>query len=85
MERFFMPMRNRPLPGCHITDRQMRLYMSFRQTETPPVAAVQVGFATSSGYRFERDLRMPSQKKGPRGRRRPDPLGEVWSSEVVRC
>ena len=78
-----MPMRNRPLPGRHITDRQMRLYMSFRQTETPTVAAAKTGFATSSGYRFEHDPRMPSQKKVPRGRRRSDPLGEVWDSEVV--
>ena len=32
---FFTPMRNRSLPGRHITDCQVRLYMSFRQTETP--------------------------------------------------
>jgi hypothetical protein len=83
MEQFFMPMRDRILPGRHITDRQMRLYMSFRQTETPAVAAAKAGFATSSFYRFEHDPRMPSQKKVPRGRRRPDPLGEVWDSEVV--
>jgi hypothetical protein len=76
-------MRNRTLPGRHITDRQMRLYMSFRQTETPSVAAAKAGFAASSGYRFEGDPRLPSQKKAPRGRRRPDPLGEVWESEVV--
>ena len=70
-------MRNRTLPGRHITDRQMRLYMTFRLTETPAVAAAKAGFATSTGYRFERDPRFPSQKKAPRGRRRPDPLGEV--------
>jgi len=29
--------------------------MSFRQTETPAVAAAWAGFATSSGYRFEQD------------------------------
>ncbi len=57
--------------------------MSFRQTETPAVSAAKAGFATSSGYRFEHDSRLPSQKKAPRGRRRPDPLGEVWDSEVV--
>jgi hypothetical protein len=76
-------MRNCTLPGRHITDRQMRLYMSFRHTETPTVAAARAGFAASTGYRFERDFRLPSQKKAPRGRRRPDPLGEVWDSEVV--
>jgi hypothetical protein len=57
--------------------------MSFRQTETPTVAAARAGFAASTGYRCERDSRLPSQKKAPRGRRRPDPLGEVWDSEVV--
>ena len=76
-------MRNCTLPGRHITDRQMRLYMSFRHTETPTVAAARAGFAASTGYRCERDSRLPSQKKAPRGRRRPDPLGEVWDSEVV--
>lgn len=57
--------------------------MSFRQTERPAVAAAKAGFATSSAYRLEQDPRLPSQKKAPRGRRRPDPLGEVWDSEVV--
>jgi hypothetical protein len=27
--------------------------------------------------------RRPSQKKAPRGRRRPDPLAEVWDGEIV--
>lgn len=57
--------------------------MSFRQTEMPAVAAAKAGFATASGYRFEHDPRMPSQKTALRGRRRPDPLGEAWDSEVV--
>jgi hypothetical protein len=26
---------------------------------------------------------LPSQKKEPRGRRRPDPLAGVWDSEIV--
>jgi hypothetical protein len=46
---FFTPMRNRSLPGRHITDCQMRLYMSFRQTETPTVAAAKAGSATHHG------------------------------------
>jgi hypothetical protein len=40
-------MRNRPLPGRHITDCQMRLFMSFRQTETPSVAAAKAGFSAA--------------------------------------
>src|SRR5882762_8726538 len=76
-------MRNHSLPGRHITDCQMRLYMSFRQTETASVSAAKAGFSTASAYRMEQDLRLPSQKRSPRGRRRRDPLAAVWDSEVV--
>src|SRR6266542_6943214 len=76
-------MRNRPLPGRHITDCQMRLYMSMRQSERASVAAAKAGFAASTGYRIDRNPRLPSQKKAPRDRRRPDPLADVWDSEVV--
>jgi hypothetical protein len=44
-------MRNRSLPGRHITDCQMRLYMSFRQIETPTVAAAKAGFSATTAYR----------------------------------
>ena len=80
---FFTPMRNRSLPGRHIIDCQMRLYMSFRQAETPSVAAAKAGFSTATAYRIEQDPRLPSQKKARRGRRRRDPLAGVWDSEVV--
>jgi hypothetical protein len=76
-------MRNRSLPGRHITDRQMRLHMSFRQAETPTVAAAKAGFSAATAYRIEQDRRLPSQKKAPRSRRRRDPLATVWDSEVV--
>ena len=76
-------MRNRTLPGRHITDCQTRLFMSFRQTETASVAAAKAGFSAATAYRINEDPRLPSQKKAPRYRRRPDPLVEVWDSEVV--
>ena len=57
--------------------------MSYRQTHDTAVAAAKAGFSTATGYRIEDDPRLPSQKKAPRGRRRPDPLGDVWDSEVV--
>ena len=76
-------MRNCPLPGRHITDCQMRLYMSFRRTEPPVIAAAKAGFSAATAYRIEQDHRLPSQKKAPRDRRRRDPLGAVWDSEVV--
>jgi IstB-like ATP binding protein len=61
----------------------MRLYMSYRQTHCTAVAAAKAGFSTATGYRIENDPRLPSQKKGLRGRRRPDPLADVWDSEIV--
>ena len=71
------------MPGLHITDHQMRLYMSYRQTNDTAVAAAKAGFSTATGYRIETDPRLPSQKTAPRGRRRPDPLAEVWDGEIV--
>ena len=82
-KRVLHAMRNRPLPGRHITDCQMRLYMSFRHTEPPVIAAAKAGFSTATAYRIEEDHRLPSQKKAPRERRRRDPLGAVWYGEVV--
>jgi len=71
------------LPGRHVTDHQMRLYMKFRQTDSPPVAAAKASFSLSTAYRLEKDPRPPSQKKAPRGRRRPDPLADLFDAEVV--
>src|SRR5712691_4060934 len=76
-------MRNRPLPGRHITDCQTRLFMSLRQTETVSIAAAKAGFSAATAYRIEQDPRLPSQRKVPRRRRRHDPLIAVWDSEVV--
>jgi len=57
--------------------------MSFRQTHDTSVAAAKAGFSSASGYRIADDPRLPSQKKTARGRRRPDPLAEVWDGEIV--
>ena len=57
--------------------------MKFRQADTPPVAAAKASFSTSTAYRFEKDPRLPSQKKERRGRRRPDPLADIFEAEVV--
>ncbi|MGH6985027.1 MAG: IS21 family transposase [Stellaceae bacterium] len=71
------------MPGCHLTDHQMRTFMTYRQTHDVAVAALKSGFSRATGYRIGDDPRLPSQKKAPRGRRRPDPLAEVWDSEIV--
>ena len=57
--------------------------MSFRQTHDPVVAAAKASISTASAYRIEDDPRLPSQKKVPRGRRRPDPLAGVWDTEIL--
>jgi len=36
--------------------------MSFRQAETPTVAAAKAGFSAATAYRIEQDPRLPSQK-----------------------
>ena len=71
------------MPGRHVTDHQMRLYMKFRQNETKAIAAVKAGFSAATAYRLEADPRLPSQRKVPRGRRRPDPLSAIWDAEIV--
>jgi hypothetical protein len=73
----------RPLPGRHVTDQQMRFYMKFRQTDLPPVAAAKASISTATAYRFEQDRRLPSHKERVRARRRPDPLADVFDTEVV--
>jgi hypothetical protein len=57
--------------------------MKSRQINVPALAAAKAGISTATAYRIEADPRLPSQKKKPRGRRRPDPLAGVWESEIV--
>lgn len=57
--------------------------MKSRQTNTPTVAAAMAGFSRATGYRITADPRLPSKKKKPRQRRRPDPLFHLWESEIV--
>jgi hypothetical protein len=57
--------------------------MRYRQTLSPEAAAAKVGFSTASAYRIEVDPRLPSQRKAPRGRRRPDPLAPYWDTDIV--
>jgi hypothetical protein len=57
--------------------------MSFRQSHATTVSAAKAGISPATGYRLEDDPRLPSQKRMPRGRRRPDPLAGVWDGEIV--
>lgn len=40
-------------------------------------------FSPATGHRISADPRLPSAKKAPRGRRRPDPLAGVFEAEIV--
>src|SRR5471030_3536283 len=75
--------RTNSLAGRHVTDQQMRLFMSLRRTHSPAVAGAKAGFSTSAAYRFEKDPRLPTQKKAHRERRRADPFVDVWENEVL--
>ena len=75
--------RNHFVPGRHITDHQMRLYMKFRKTNMTAVAAARASISTATAYRIGKDPRLPSQRKTPRDRRRPDPLADIFDAEVV--
>ena len=57
--------------------------MKQRRHHPPAISGAKAGFSTATAYRFEKDPRLPSQKKTRRERRRADPLADVWGSEVV--
>jgi hypothetical protein len=61
----------------------MRLFMKLRQTHSIAVAAAKSSISSATAYRIDSDNRLPSQKKLPRERRRPDPLVNIFDAEVV--
>jgi hypothetical protein len=61
----------------------MRLYMKFRQTDSPSVAAAKTSFSPATAYRFEHDHRLLSDNQQIGGRRRPDPPADFFEAEIV--
>jgi len=57
--------------------------MTFRKSHSTAVAAAKASISTATGYRIEKDPRLPSQKKPARGRRRADPLADIFEDEIV--
>ena len=57
--------------------------MKLRQTHSTAIAAAKTSISVATAYRLEKDPRLPSQKQEPRGRRRPDPLADIFDTEVV--
>jgi len=72
------------MPGRHITDQQVRLYMNARLTRPQTTAAAMAGISVATGRRIERDPRPPSACKEARQyRTRVDPLEGLWDTVVV--
>jgi hypothetical protein len=49
--------------------------MNLRRNHSPAIAGAKAGFSTATGYRFETDPRLPSQRKARREVRLRDPPG----------
>jgi hypothetical protein len=61
----------------------MRLYITLRRNHSPAIAGAKAGISTAAAYRFEKNPRLPTQKKARRERRRADPLAGVWENDVL--
>jgi hypothetical protein len=59
MEDGKLPQRTRLVPGRHINDHQMRLYMKLRLTESVAAAAAKAAISAASAYRIQSDRRLP--------------------------
>ena len=67
------------MPGHHISDQQVFLFMTHRRQHTQAVAAAKAGISERSARRIENDPQLPSQKKKERHwRTRADPLEPFW-------
>ena len=72
------------MPGRHVTDQQVKLYMQLRPHHTQLLAAAKAGISERTARRIERDPRLPSQKPAPKRRRNaPDPLDGIWESDIL--
>jgi hypothetical protein len=71
------------MPGKWITDKQVKIYMNSRQLgNTQALSSAKAGFSERTGRAVEHGKRQSAQKKHRHWRTRPDPLGEVWTSEL---
>jgi hypothetical protein len=57
--------------------------MKLRRTHSRQTTAAKAGFSVSTAARLDSDPRLPSQKRPPRSRRRPDPLAPYWDGEIL--
>jgi hypothetical protein len=73
------------MPSRPVTDQQVQRYMHYRQQHTQAIAAAKAGMSERTARKFERDPKLPSQRKAPRHwRTRPDP-GRAMGRSSHRC
>ena len=74
------------MPSRPVTDQQVQRYMYYRQQHPQAIAAAKAGMSERTARKFERDPKLPSQRKVPRHwRTRRDPLAGLWDEVVHRC
>lgn len=67
------------MPGHHISDQQVYLFMVERRHHSQAIAAARAGISERSARRIEHDPRLPSQKQSKRHwRTRVDPIEAFW-------
>jgi hypothetical protein len=71
------------MPGTHITDRQVHLYMTKRKGHTQEVAAAKAGMSVRTARRVAQATALPSQKPERDWRTRTNPFADVWDGEIV--
>lgn len=71
------------MPGKRITDHQVNKYKELRRQFNQEAAAAKAGLSVRSARRIAQRMSLPSQRERRRWRTRPDPLAEVWESELV--
>ena len=57
--------------------------MKLRHSEGVAIASAKAGFSAATGHRLGAAAVLPSARKTPRGRRRPDPLADIFDAEIV--
>jgi len=71
------------MPGKRITDFQVLEYKDIRRSMPRSAAAAKVAISERSARRIEKSSRLPSQSPPRHWRTRVDPLGEVWTADLV--
>ena len=72
------------MSGIWVTNKQVRIYMGARTVgHTQKVSAAKAGISVRTGRDIEHGNRQDPKTKARNWRTRPDPLNEIWSSELV--